>query len=972
MLLVPCILYAQDGYKRKIYNSDDGLPGTRVRNVFQDSRDFIWLGTASGLSMFDGRHFKNYNAEDGLYGEWVWDITEDEQGSIWIATTVGLFRMYANKFYPVDYQFPSINKIIAYQHKIWIATSKGLYIYDNGKVTLCKETGDLLSPKTTCFLKLADGKLLIITNKGACTYKDKFSVLWRTKEPEYVLTAAQDGQGKIWFCTLFSNVYCFKDSVRQVDLHIKEVDLPLRVIKDNSGDVTFIGDFAIYQTHSDTVVKAIPIVIADSSIVFYDGIQDIEGNYWVGSIYGLVNFKPQKITTIGLEKQIVFGIKNFENDSNTYVLLENALYRVVDKTLIKVLEINEDLRRLSNSHNVTHTHKNVDAVEKADDGSFILGLTSGAIVKYKDGKFDYLVRQDGFVDHSSVKQGSKIWFFEDRIFLYENGKIDSSYELPPDVHILGHASLVQKDYILLGATKGLIKFKDGNFTWLKIPVQDTSFRVRSLFDCKDGTLLIATSGHGLMRIRIEGDQVKIIYSFNSKNGLESDFIGKIVGDSSAVWVASNSGIYKIADYLTHPRILHLGAEDGLTTSFWLQYIGMSRTGNIYVGGIKGLSVFRQDAHFYPEISQKTHIINITVNNKAVNWGKSDSGFSFFGIPVGHAFSYKDNSISFYYTGINFGNAPKVKYEYFLENYQGPVQTTTSDNVTFFNLPPGTYNFKVRSTTQPFFSNEKYATFSFEIVAPFWQTSIFKLFVFSAFALLVFLNIRWRFAVLQDRKRSEILIIKELNENKLQAFQARMNPHFIFNSLNSIQSFVLNNDKVYALKYLSKFAKLLRQILDNSLRPKVNLELEIEMLRSYIEMEQLRFDNGFDYKIVLAGNIMPTELNIPAMIVQPFVENAILHGLMHKEEKGLLEISFSVDGQQLVCVVQDNGIGRAKSSEINARKFTKHQSQGTSIAINRLKLLNDPNAKIVNGVEFVDLMDNGSPAGVKVIIKMPIL
>ena len=153
---------------------------------------------------------------------------------------------------------------------------------------------------------------------------------------------------------------------------------------------------------------------------------------------------------------------------------------------------------------------------------------------------------------------------------------------------------------------------------------------------------------------------------------------------------------------------------------------------------------------------------------------------------------------------------------------------------------------------------------------------------------------------------------------------------------------------------------------------MNLELEIEMLRSYIEMEQLRFDNGFDYKIVLAGNIMPTELNIPAMIVQPFVENAILHGLMHKEEKGLLEISFSVDGQQLVCVVQDNGIGRAKSSEINARKFTKHQSQGTSIAINRLKLLNDPNAKIVNGVEFVDLMDNGSPAGVKVIIKMPIL
>ena len=213
--------------------------------------------------------------------------------------------------------------------------------------------------------------------------------------------------------------------------------------------------------------------------------------------------------------------------------------------------------------------------------------------------------------------------------------------------------------------------------------------------------------------------------------------------------------------------------------------------------------------------------------------------------------------------------------------------------------------------------------------------------------------------------------KAASENKMSAFQARMNPHFIFNSLSSIQSLVMNNENEASVDYLSEFSTLMRQILDNSAKSKVPLKTEIEMLRSYIQLEHLRFD-CFTWNVTIAENVKEEAVEVPGMIVQPFVENAILHGLVPKGKDGRLTITFERDDRHIVCAVEDNGIGRAKSYELNRKKNKDRQSHGVDIATNRLILLNDKKKGLVNKVIYIDKLENGVAMGTQVIIQIPIL
>ena len=210
--------------------------------------------------------------------------------------------------------------------------------------------------------------------------------------------------------------------------------------------------------------------------------------------------------------------------------------------------------------------------------------------------------------------------------------------------------------------------------------------------------------------------------------------------------------------------------------------------------------------------------------------------------------------------------------------------------------------------------------------------------------------------------------KELSENKLHAFQARMNPHFIFNSLNSIQSLVLNGETINSITYLSRFSKLMRQILDSSAKSRVVLQTEIDMLRGYIELEQLRFD-AFTYELLIAPGIATENIQVPAMIIQPFVENAIIHGILPKKGEGSLRISFEQKSNAVICTIDDNGIGRKASAALNAERRKDHQSHGISIAANRLALLS---TNIKGSVTYLDKEEAGIAAGTTVILQIPVL
>jgi len=226
--------------------------------------------------------------------------------------------------------------------------------------------------------------------------------------------------------------------------------------------------------------------------------------------------------------------------------------------------------------------------------------------------------------------------------------------------------------------------------------------------------------------------------------------------------------------------------------------------------------------------------------------------------------------------------------------------------------------------------------------------------------------------LENRRKEQQLaeIQQQKTELEMQALRAQMNPHFIFNSLSSINMFILENNKLQASEYLSKFSKLMRLILQNSQEAFIPLERELEALHLYLELESLRFDKKFEYNIVVDDEVDTTVLRVPPLIIQPYAENAIWHGLMHKKEKGHLEIELQQDEDALICKIRDDGVGRKEAEQLKGKSQDKHKSIGTKITESRIAMTQlNGSAK---SVEIRDLVyADGSAAGTEVTLKIPV-
>jgi hypothetical protein len=214
--------------------------------------------------------------------------------------------------------------------------------------------------------------------------------------------------------------------------------------------------------------------------------------------------------------------------------------------------------------------------------------------------------------------------------------------------------------------------------------------------------------------------------------------------------------------------------------------------------------------------------------------------------------------------------------------------------------------------------------------------------------------------------------KQTLQLELRSLRAQMNPHFIFNSLSSIHRFIWSNNQEEASDYLTKFSRLMRMILDNTQYTFISLNKELESLRLYLELEKLRCNDVFEYRIIVAEDINEEEVLIPPMIIQPYVENAIWHGLVHKSGKGLLEITVTLKGKTLSCTVTDNGIGRKKAIEIKEKKGQTHRSMGMKVTAGRIDLIRKINNTKEANVTITDLEDEtGKPAGTQVKIILPV-
>lgn len=336
------------------------------------------------------------------------------------------------------------------------------------------------------------------------------------------------------------------------------------------------------------------------------------------------------------------------------------------------------------------------------------------------------------------------------------------------------------------------------------------------------------------------------------------------------------------------------------------------------------------------------------------------------------FQAHENTFTFVFDLIQYhSHAPGFEYR-LLGLSDRWIQIRQPQDIVYSQLPPGTYKFQLRAIGKPEITP---LLFAFHITPPFYTTWYFLSGLGIVLAIIMALVIYYSFRRVkrQAQKRSEIK--ERIAEFEIKALRAQMNPHFIFNAINSIQNFMLDNDIDSALAYLSDFAKLIRTTLDNASQKLVDLEEEIAYLHYYLNLEQMRFDHRFAVHIIRSEALEHKKILVPPMIIQPYVENAIKHGLVHKTEgAGQLDIHFQIEeGSRLLCIVEDNGIGRKRALEINRNRPGAHKPKGSKITRERLQLLNVMYPDKEFRVEITDKYDNYSqPAGTRAEIRFPLL
>jgi hypothetical protein len=321
------------------------------------------------------------------------------------------------------------------------------------------------------------------------------------------------------------------------------------------------------------------------------------------------------------------------------------------------------------------------------------------------------------------------------------------------------------------------------------------------------------------------------------------------------------------------------------------------------------------------------------------------------------YNYQNNTLSFSFTAIGDFYASKFKYK--LQSIDNQWMESENGYAHYSNLKPGTFSLYIRAANQNEVWTAAQKAISIKILPPFWKTWWFYLFC----VLLVSTSIYGLYLYRIKQIEKQLLFKQKVIESEMKALRAQMNPHFIFNSLNSINAFILANKSTLAAQYLTKFAQLIRQILDYSAKDIISLEQGIDFLENYLQIESLRLNNKLSYVIDISPEIDTFETEIPSLALQPFVENAIWHGISKRPEGGKVSILIQRRAKDLSVEVIDNGVGRVAASRTSGQS---HQSKGLQITSERLALYAEKYQKRVE-LQTHDLYEADKPIGTKVVL-----
>lgn len=511
--------------------------------------------------------------------------------------------------------------------------------------------------------------------------------------------------------------------------------------------------------------------------------------------------------------------------------------------------------------------------------------------------------------------------------------------------------VVSDSLVYVGCNDGLYKINLQDNSQEKIKTINSA--VSKIIRSGDGALYCTTKEQGLFRlwqdqpqkIRLPGDPLILNDLVADKNGM--------------LWISSNEGLITCSKSAKGFSAHRYNTANGLISNSIDKLCMVDRY--LYYSTPDGISTLPIAATLINRVPPKLYVHQIRCGDSLLN-------------PAQRTFdlNYRQNSLEITFDPLYFRQGNREGLLYQLSGWQSDYKKTNQNTLIFEQLPAATYTLSVYGVNNDGLRSTVPLVLQFTIHPPFWKSTWFIIAATLIIALLLLLSILRVIRNIQRREEEKTRINQLISESQLSALQAQMNPHFIFNALNSIQNYILHNKQEDAYNYLTKFSKLVRLVLNHSRAKQVTLQSELDLLQLYVAFEQLRFDHSFAFVLTVSEDLQPQEIEIPTMLLQPYVENAIWHGLMNlnKQRKAVLKVAVSSEKGLLKVVIEDNGIGRARAREFRANAL--HHSVAMQLTDERLKIINSTLQNAQVRVVVHDLYDQHQQAiGTKVVLYLPI-
>lgn len=935
IMAVSCILLTagtnyvrSQPYSSVHYDTKSGLPSNVVYDVTQDKDGFIWFATEGGLTRFDGKNFKTFTTRDGLPDNSILKVHGDNQGRLLFAPfTHGIYYYKDGKFSKID---------IPEKYKAQLTT---ILMFRNKRDTVIISDNKLayllIDSALSSFHDLYKG--LPLRDYNICQVYDTLVVLGSDDSLFYV-----PDSGKV-------RRYEEKDRQRRM-IAFDKYGRPLQLKKPEKNPAIYLSGYIndtlcfrydnitvdIFNTSIGSVVYRIEV--DKFSKIFVDS----EGNLWITTLgNGVYRYPSFRFIHVGFDppteifslvksgQQIIAG-----SDFSTIYMLKDDRIRSDYTTLDLSRFINMSGNPVSRS-----TKRNRLYVFGSEGDNLYMG--ADAFLLKKSGVSVPLFRNIFPIKDIDIKDSELLVCTAYYVLL-----LDASNMTVKDTLLKQRATagVAYKANYYVGTLGGLVKIDPTNHQVTALYTLFAPFKTR-ITSLKRGIhddLWIATSGAGLVHFK-DG---KILRTLRVEDGLSSDICTSLFIDGDIIWLGTNNGLNRIETANDKIAITRFTSANGLGADFINTVLATDSS--IYVGTTAGLTVFNKNV-----ISEHSicilHILGITENGKQRQRA------------TGYSFPYNAINIRIDFTAISFKSAGDITYYYQLEGLENDWNTTTSNFINFPVLEPNDYTLVLKAVNK-FGVESETKRIPITIRKPWWQTWVFRIATLLTLGLLI-AAIYW-YNITNVRRKEEM---KREFETRFAAMEqkalaSQMNPQFIFNSLNSIKGFILNLDVEGANNYLTNFASLIRQTLENSMHPLITLSSELKYLDTYLSLEKLRLMDKFRFMIHVGDSIDPGSIVLPGMLLHPFLENSIQHGIVHRKDNNgliLLEISKTADNCILYAIT-DNGIHDAGDQG----------SRGASIHEKRIAAINMQFKTNIRVNTTINTGDDGKTTGRTVTVIIP--